>query len=121
MGFMQSGGPFRRGIALANSKGMKRMTAHEILGIPEDASVEDVRFAYHTLARELHPDVGGEVEEFLNLHRAYEILKSHEKAERLGSIPIFRSKRKGRSAYSENVFQLLENMKALGLGKRKLN
>ena len=54
---------------------------YEILGVPRDASGEQIKRAYRRLARELHPDVAGAdgEEKFKDVARAYEVLSSPEK------------------------------------------
>lgn len=52
------------------------------LGVPRDASPEDIRRAYHKAARELHPDVSGEAEtteNFLRIQTAYDVLSDPAK------------------------------------------
>ncbi|NLF04621.1 MAG: DnaJ domain-containing protein, partial [Actinomycetales bacterium] len=55
---------------------------YEILGVPRDASTEQIKKAYRKLAREHHPDVAGEngdADRFKEITRAYEVLSSDEK------------------------------------------
>lgn len=58
---------------------------YEILGIPRDASNEDIRKAYRKLAREHHPDVNADPaaeERFKEVAAAYEILSDGDKRAR---------------------------------------
>ncbi len=55
---------------------------YEILGIPRDATPEEIRRAYISLVRRLHPDrnrLPGETELFLEVQRAYEVLSNAER------------------------------------------
>ena len=47
---------------------------YEILGVQRDASEDDIKRAYRKLAREHHPDAGGDENEFKELTTAYEVL-----------------------------------------------
>lgn len=50
-----------------------------ILGLPRDASQEEIRRAYHEAAQRLHPDKNqapGETEMFLEVQQAYELLSN---------------------------------------------
>ncbi|MPZ88700.1 MAG: molecular chaperone DnaJ [Nitriliruptorales bacterium] len=49
---------------------------YEILGVPRDASDEEIKRSYRRQARELHPDAGGDEEHFKELTTAYEVLKN---------------------------------------------
>jgi len=58
---------------------------YETLGVPRDASAEDIRRAYRTLARRYHPDVNKEPEaedRFKEISEAYEVLRDEEKRSR---------------------------------------
>ncbi|MEA2331994.1 MAG: curved DNA-binding protein [Thermoleophilaceae bacterium] len=64
---------------------------YEVLGVPRDASADDIRAAYRRLARQYHPDVNKEPEaedRFKEISEAYEVLRDPEKREqydRLGA------------------------------------
>jgi molecular chaperone DnaJ len=49
---------------------------YEILGVDRDASDDEIKRSYRRRARELHPDTGGDEEEFKELTTAYEVLKN---------------------------------------------
>ncbi|CAK8991504.1 unnamed protein product [Durusdinium trenchii] len=54
-------------------------TLYEILGIDEDAPLDDVVKAYRQRALAEHPDKGGDVDRFDALKKAYEVLSDQQK------------------------------------------
>jgi curved DNA-binding protein len=61
---------------------MKFKDYYQILGVPRDASQDDIKKAYRRLARKYHPDVSKEVNaeaRFKEVGEAHEVLKDPEK------------------------------------------
>jgi molecular chaperone DnaJ len=58
---------------------MAKRDYYELLGVPKDASDDDIKKAYRKLAMEHHPDRGGEEEKFKEVKEAYEILSEPSK------------------------------------------
>jgi molecular chaperone DnaJ len=55
---------------------------YELLGVPRDASSEDIKRAYRRQAREHHPDAGGDEETFKQVTHAYQVLGDDQKRAR---------------------------------------
>lgn len=69
---------------------------YEVLGVSRDASADDIKKAYRTLARQLHPDTNPDDPEaearFKEVAQAYEILSdpaARERYDRFGSVDGF--------------------------------
>jgi DnaJ-class molecular chaperone len=52
---------------------------YDVLGLTRDASQDDIKKAYRKLAREHHPDKGGDPEKFKKVQEAYETLSDPQK------------------------------------------
>lgn len=52
---------------------------YEILGVPKNASQEEIKKAFYKLAHKYHPDKGGDVEKFKEINEAYQVLSNPEK------------------------------------------
>ena len=51
---------------------------YRLLGIPSDSSPDEIRRAYRRLARQHHPDAGGDIAGFLAIVEAYNVLMDEE-------------------------------------------
>jgi DnaJ-class molecular chaperone len=52
---------------------------YDVLGVSKDASPDEIKKAYRKLAREHHPDKGGDPEKFKKVQEAYETLSDPQK------------------------------------------
>lgn len=64
-----------------DSKDVDNKEFYEVIGVPQDASQDDIKKAYRKKVIKAHPDKGGDPEEFKKLQAAYEILSNPEKRE----------------------------------------
>lgn len=83
---------------------------YEILGVPRDATPEQIKKAYRRLAREHHPDVAGPdagEERFKDVSRAYEVLSNPEKRRMydLGADPASPSGGMGGGFGFQDIFE----------------
>ena len=52
---------------------------YQILGIPHEASSDEIKKAYYKLAHKHHPDKGGDEKKFKEINEAYQVLSDKEK------------------------------------------
>ncbi len=71
---------------------MKVFDPYRILGISPEANLEEIRRAFREKARQLHPDLGGKKELFLELKRSYDFLCARLSPNRLR---IFKERPRG--------------------------
>lgn len=63
-----------RSIAELLSGGQARAAARQVLGLDVYATSEDIRARYRQLAKQHHPDAGGDADQFARISTAYEAL-----------------------------------------------
>ncbi|BAM80869.1 probable chaperone protein DnaJ [Cyanidioschyzon merolae strain 10D] len=52
---------------------------YEVLGVPRNATLAEIKKAYYRLAKEHHPDSGGDKSKFAEINAAYELLSDEKK------------------------------------------
>ena len=67
------------------------MNYYDILGVPKEASQQDIKSAFRKLAMEHHPDRGGDESQFQKINQAYDTLGDPTKRNRYDSEINFRS------------------------------
>ncbi|KAL3892803.1 MAG: hypothetical protein SGPRY_014770 [Prymnesium sp.] len=60
--------------------------AYGVLGVAQDAGQEELQRAYKKLALKLHPDRGGDEEQFKRVSKAFDLLSNPERRERYDQI-----------------------------------
>jgi len=58
---------------------MAQKDYYEILGVPKNASQDEIKKAFYKLAHKYHPDKGGDAEKFKEINEAYQVLSDPEK------------------------------------------
>ena len=59
---------------------MKQIDYYKILGVPREASADDIRKAYYSLAKKYHPDLNSNAKDkYLLITEAYSILGDLDK------------------------------------------
>ena len=54
---------------------------YKTLGVPRSATASEIKKAFRKLAREHHPDAGGDEAKFKEINEAYEVLSDDKKRE----------------------------------------
>lgn len=55
---------------------------YDVLGVPKDATEDEIKKAYKSKSKKAHPDKGGSNEAMSEINKAYMILRNKEKRER---------------------------------------
>jgi hypothetical protein len=65
----------RASVLLASIAERRRTDIYRVLGVPPLASEDTIKLRWHEVAKQLHPDVGGDPLQFRQVKEAYEILR----------------------------------------------
>jgi len=71
---MREGGPSHHEYSESRTQ-----TYYDILGVPENATHDEIKKAYRLRALETHPDRGGDIEEFKKLQEAFSTISNDKK------------------------------------------
>ena len=52
---------------------------YKTLGVPRNATKDDIKKAYRKLAHQYHPDKGGDEAQFTEINEAYQMLSDEQK------------------------------------------
>ena len=74
---------------------MSKRDYYEVLGLKKGASDSDIKKAYRSLAKKLHPDAGGDEEAFKELSEAFEVLSDSDKKSNYDNIGHQSQQRRG--------------------------
>ena len=77
------------------------MNYYEVLGLELTCSPKDIQTAYRKLAKQYHPDNGGNVDKFHTVSEAYDVLKDPHKRAQFDNI---NSRRQNIKINSNDVF-----------------
>jgi DnaJ family protein A protein 2 len=91
---------------------------YEILKVPRTASIEEIRSSYKNLAKQHHPDKGGDKEKFQEIQTAYEILSDDNKRREYDFQPnnssgipnFFHQQQQQQQQFPFNFFNFTANM-----------
>ena len=98
------------------------MDHYNTLGVPREASQEDIKKAYRKLAMTHHPDKGGDISKFQEITNAYEILSDPSKREQYDNPSVQNpfSQHPGGFSFNVNGFNL-DDLFQQAFGQRGFN
>lgn len=72
---------------------------YEILGVTKNATADEIKSAYRRLAKQHHPDLGGDPEKFKEINEAHDILSDPNKKAQFDSMGRFNQFNAGANQY----------------------
>ena len=87
-------------------------THYDTLGVPENASDQDIKKAYKKLAMQHHPDKGGDAKKFQQISEAYDSIKTQDKRQQYDQIRRFgpRPQMSRGQPFGFDIFEQFEEM-----------
>jgi len=90
---------------------------YKILGVPRNASQEEIKRAYHRLAHKYHPDKGGDEKKFKEINEAYQVLGNKERRAQYDKFgQSFDFSEAGRNGGGFDFESIFENIKGFDFG-----
>ena len=83
---------------------------YKILGVPRNATPEQIKSAYRAMARKSHPDRGGDEEAFKEVNEAYSVLSDPEKKKEYDT-PEFTKRKLNPNSWDETFGDFFRNMR----------
>jgi curved DNA-binding protein CbpA len=71
----------RASVLLASIEERQRTDIYRVLGVPPLASEDAIKQRWHEVAKQIHPDVGGDASHFRQVKEAFEILRDDTRRE----------------------------------------
>ncbi len=97
---------------------MKTPDLYDILGVPRDAKLRDIKAAYRKRAAAAHPDKGGSDDELQAINAAYETLSDADKRRRYDETGEVENASAAVSRGEERFLQALDEVLHGMLGDR---
>jgi molecular chaperone DnaJ len=100
---------------------MSKRDYYSVLGIDRNADQSSIKKAYRKLAKEKHPDSGGDEEEFKEINEAYEVLSDEQKKSNYDRFGHSKPNQGGYAADFKDMFSHFgfgNNRRAQSMNKR---
>lgn len=82
-------------------------TLYTVLGVAIDATQDEIKRAYRSMAQRIHPDKGGDKEHFQAIQEAYEVLSDPERRARYDQDGTYR--RENRPSEQDKINSVAQN------------
>lgn len=86
---------------------MEFKNPYKVLGVEKDATKSEIKQSYRKKSKKLHPDVGGNNEEFILLSKAYALLVDDTRRQRYDKEGLFEEKIDDVSIRAQGIFRAI--------------